>query len=486
MKKIIIVGAGISGLTAGYALLARTQNLPTGQAGTEHRTQIDITVYEADSRPGGKIWSDKTDGFLCEKGVNGFLDNKPKTLQLCGYLGLEPLKSSDNARRRFIFSNGKLNQLSESPLSFLKSDLISWHGKLRMIYELIAPKGPEDETVADFVIRRLGKESLEKLIDPMCSGIFAGDPYKMSIKHCFPRIKELEQNYGSLIRAMIKLQREKRKTYSVHRTAFSEKHSTQYAELRTQKVGPAPGSVLTSFYNGAQTITDALAQRLEGRIKFGVSVKGLEKDGSRYKVHTSQGIDSADIIILASPAHASSEIMRDFDIKLSKVLSEIPYAPVSVVCFGYKREKVLHSLQGFGFLIPHTEGKKILGTLWDSSIFPNRAPEGYVLLRNMIGGAKSPELAMLDDNAIIGVVFDELMSIISLKGEPDMVRIYRWEKAIPQYVMGHGDRLKFIDESLKSYHGLYLTGNSYRGIGMNDCIENAYKLAEQISSEFQP
>ena len=458
--KVVIIGAGISGLTTAYALLARTQN-------TEHRTQIDITVYEADSRPGGKIWSDKTDGFLCEKGVNGFLDNKPKTLQLCDYLGLEPLKSSDNARRRFIFSKGKLNQLSESPLSFLKSDLISWHGKLRIIYELIAPKGPEDETVADFVIRRLGKESLEKLIDPMCSGIFAGDPYKMSIKHCFPRIKELEQNYGSLIRAMIKLQKEKKK-------------------LQThEKVSAAPTGNLTSFYNGAQTITDELAERLGERIKFGVSVKGLEKDGSRYKVHTSQGIDSADIIILASPAHASSEIMRDFNIKLSKVLSEIPYAPVSVVCFGYKREKVLHSLQGFGFLIPHTEGKKILGTLWDSSIFPNRAPEGYVLLRNMIGGAKSPELAMLDDNAIIGAVFDELMSIISLRGEPDMVRIYRWEKAIPQYVMGHGDRLKFIDESLKSYHGLYLTGNSYRGIGMNDCIENAYKLAEQISSEFQ-
>ena len=457
--KVVIIGAGISGLTTAYALLARTQN-------TEHRTQIDITVYEADSRPGGKIWSDKTDGFLCEKGVNGFLDNKPKTLQLCDYLGLEPLKSSDNARRRFIFSKGKLNQLSESPLSFLKSDLISWHGKLRIIYELIAPKGPEDETVADFVIRRLGKESLEKLIDPMCSGIFAGDPYKMSIKHCFPRIKELEQNYGSLIRAMIALQKESKKAGS-------------------HKVGAGIGGTLTSFYNGAQTITDELAERLGERIKFGVSVKGLEKDGSRYKVHTSQGIDNADIVVLASPAHASSEIMRDFDIKLSKILSEIPYAPVSVVCFGYKREKVLHSLQGFGFLIPHTEGKKILGTLWDSSIFPNRAPEGYVLLRNMIGGAKSPELAMLDDNAIIGAVFDELMSIISLRGEPDMVRIYRWEKAIPQYVMGHGDRLKFIDESLKSYHGLYLTGNSYRGIGMNDCIENAYKLAEQISSEFQ-
>ena len=266
---------------------------------------------------------------------------------------------------------------------------------------------------------------------------------------------------------MIKLQKEKKK-------------------LQThEKISAAPTGNLTSFYNGAQTITDELAEKLGERIKFGVSVKGIEKDGKAYKVHTSRGIDSADIVILASPAHASSEIIGDFDKKLSKILSEIPYAPVSVVCFGYKREKVLHSLQGFGFLIPHIEGKKILGTLWDSSIFPNRAPEGYVLLRNMIGGAKSPELAMLDDNAIIRTVFDELRPIVSLKSEPDMVRIYRWEKAIPQYVMGHGDRLKFIDESLKSYHGLYLTGNSYRGIGMNDCIENAYKLADQISSEFQ-
>ncbi len=454
MKKVVIAGAGISGLTAAYALLSKNINL-------------DIAVYEADSRAGGKIWSDRVDGFLCEKGVNGFLDNKPKTLELCKYLKLEPLKSNDNARRRFIFSNGKLNQLPESPLSFLKSNLLSWPGKLRMMYELIAPKGPEDETVADFIIRRLGKESLEKLIDPMCSGIYAGDPYKMSIKYCFSRIKELEQDYGSLIRAMIKIQKEKKKLKS------------------HDKVSAAPSGNLTSFLNGAQTITDVLAGRLGQRIKFGVSVQGIERDGRAYKVHTPQGIDNADIVILASPAHASAGVMRDFDAKLSRELSEIPYAPVAVVCFGYKREKVLHSLQGFGFLVPHIEGKKILGTLWDSSIFPNRAPEGYVLLRSMIGGAKSPELSRLDDSAMIRTVFDELMPVVSLKGDPDMVRIYRWEKAIPQYIIGHGDILKFMDERLKSYKGLYLTGNSYRGIGMNDCIENAYKLADKISSEFQ-
>jgi len=486
MKKIAIVGGGISGLTVAYALLNSSQLIA-------HSSQFDITIFEADSRAGGKIWTDRVDGFLCEKGPNGFLDNKPKTLKLCREIGLEPLRSSENSKKRYIFSSGKLNLLSESPLSFLKSDLISWHGKLRMLYELIAPKGPEDETVADFVIRRLGKETLEKLIDPMSSGIFAGDPYKMSIKHCFPRIKELEQEYGSLIKAMIKLQRAKRKTEAKKMRSYEDKNfsTSQPLNLSTSqsKVGPAPTGNLTSFYSGAQTLTDALTEKLNGKVRLGVSVQALArhggsasggKKGNPYQLHTSEGIAYADIVILATPAYTSAEILKGFDLKLSKVLLEISYAPVSVVCFGYKKEKVLHSLNGFGFLIPHIEGRRILGTLWDSSIFPNRAPEGYILLRSMVGGAKSPELAMLDDSVLVNTVFDELKPIVSLKTEPDMVRIYRWEKAIPQYVLGHGEKLGFIDEQLKLYPDLYLTGNAYRGIGMNDCIENAYKITEEI------
>ncbi len=459
MTKVAVVGGGISGLTVAYTLV--------------NSSQFEVAVFEADSRPGGKIWSDKVDGFLCEKGVNGFLDNKPKTLGLCVKLGIKPLRSNENAKKRYVFSNGRLNLLSESPLSFLKSGLLSWRGKLRMVYELIAPKGPEDETVADFVIRRLGKEGLEKLVDPMSSGIFAGDPYRMSIKSCFPRIKELEQEYGSLIKALIKIQRGNKKTGG-------------------PKTGPGMGGNLTSFYNGAQFITDALAEKLGERLKLGISVYGLArlggsarggKKGNSYQLHTSEGTKDADIVVLASPAYASTEILKGFDLELSKTLSEIPYAPVSVVCFGYKREKVLHSLNGFGFLIPHKEGRRILGTLWDSSIFPNRAPEGYVLLRSMVGGAQSPELAMLDDNILVNTVFDELRPIVSLKAEPDIVRIYRWERAIPQYVLGHGEKLRLIDERLKSYPGLYLTGNAYRGVGMNDCIENGYKVADEILSK---
>jgi oxygen-dependent protoporphyrinogen oxidase len=452
MKKIAVVGGGISGLATAYFLFNRDKRL-------------DIVVLESDSRAGGKIWTERTDGFLCEKGANGFLDNKPKTLDLCSELGITPLRSSDNAKKRYIFSDGILNALPESPPSFLKSKLISWPGKLRMIYEIIAPKGPADETVSDFIMRRLGKEALDKLIDPMVSGVFAGDPYRMSIKSSFPRIKELEQEYGSLIRALIKIKKE------------SKKGGAQ--------VSVAPGGRLTSFQDGAETIISALVEKLEGRVKTGISVRGLERTGDIYQVHTSGGVFTADAVVLASPAHSSADILKDFDSELSGALSEIPYPPVSVVCFGYKKEKVKHTLDGFGFLIPHREGRRILGTLWDSSIFPNRAPKGRVLLRTMVGGSQSPELAMLDDDRLVRAVFDELKPIVSLGTEPDMVRIYRWEKAIPQYIAGHGERLAFIDERLKSCPGLYITGNAYHGVGINDCVENSSKISERILSVIQ-
>jgi oxygen-dependent protoporphyrinogen oxidase len=460
MKRIVIVGGGISGLTLGYTLL----NLRLGKSGKAGVSDdLTVTVLEADARPGGKIWTDRSNGFLCEKGANGFLDNKPKTLELCDSLGINPLRSNDNAKKRYIFSDGVLNALPESPPAFLKSKLLSWPGKFRMLYEIVAAKGPDDETVADFIERRLGREALEKLIDPMVSGVFAGDPSKMSIKNCFPRIKELEQEYGSLFRALIKIRKQRRK----------EKGAS---------VSVAPAGRLTSFHEGAQSIVDALAHTLGNRLITGMSVKALEKRGDIYRLYTSKDIIEADIVILACPAYASAGMVKEFDGKLSGILSEIPYPSVSVVCFGYQREKVEHALDGFGFLVPHREGKRILGTLWDSSIFPNRAPEGHVLLRTMVGGAQSPELAMLDDDTLIRYVFNDLKPIISLKAEPDMVRVYRWERAIPQYVMGHSEKLALIDECLTVYPGLYITGNAYRGIGINDCVENSYTVTENIFS----
>ncbi|MCK5505927.1 MAG: protoporphyrinogen oxidase, partial [Thermodesulfovibrionia bacterium] len=216
------------------------------------------------------------------------------------------------------------------------------------------------------------------------------------------------------------------------------------------------------------------------RLKLGVSVHGIAKNNGPYLLYTSGDNVEADIVVLAPPAYASAEIVKDLDGELSNVLSDITYPHVSVACFGFRKEKVKNPLNGFGFLVPHKEQRKILGTLWDSSIFPNRAPEGHVLLRTMIGGAQYPEMAALDDNKIMEIVFDELKPVLGLKTDPDIVRVYRWEKAIPQYVLGHVTKLKIIDERLKTCPGLYLTGNAYKGIGINDCIENSYKLADEI------
>lgn len=450
MDRIVIVGGGISGLSLAYALL-------------ESDPSADVVVFESGKRPGGKIWTEKVNGFLCEGGVNGFLDNRPKTLELASKLLINPLRSSDAARKRYVFSEGKLNILPESPVSFLSSNLLSLYGRLRVMYEFFAPRGRIDnETLADFARRRLGKEAYEKLIDPMASGIYAGNPESLSLKSCFPKIFNLEEKYGSLIKGMIKLQREAKKSGN-------------------QKVGAGPGGTLTSFHDGMGMMIDSLKGYLKERLRAGSKVVSVERKNKGYAVSLSDGmVVETEILVIASPAYSASEILKNLDRHLSSVLSEIPYPSVAVVCFGYRKERIANKLDGFGFLIPYKECRKILGSLWDSSIFPGRAPAGYALLRSMVGGARASELAMQDDGRLIDIVAEELGHIMDIKVHPDFVKIYRHEKAIPQYNIGHDRKLKAVDEMLLKYKNLYLTGNAYRGIGVNDCIENSYKLAETI------
>ncbi len=452
MDRIIIVGGGISGLSLAYLL--RKEN-----------PSLDLVVLEAGERLGGKIWTDRADGFLCEGGVNGFLNNKPKTLELAADLALSPVKSNDAARKRFIFSGGKLHPLPESPPAFFRSDLLSVRGRLRIMYELVAPGARKaDESLAEFGRRRLGREAFEKLIDPMASGIYAGDPEALSLKSCFPRINQLETEYGSLIRALVKLQRKAKK------------------EGRSGP-GPGPGGVLTSFYNGMETFITGLKESLGERVRSRSKVVSLAKNRDLYTICLEDGSTiESNCVVLASPAHATSEILSDFDHSLSRSLSEIPYPPVSVVCVGYKKERIGRSLDGFGFLVPFREGRRILGTLWDSSIFPNRAPEGYVLLRSMLGGARSSQVAMQDEKKLIDIVLAELGDIMGIKAQPDFARVYVHEKAIPQYTVGHQGRLENLERLLSRYRGLFLAGNSYRGISVNDCIENAYRLAGELTA----
>lgn len=459
MTRIVIIGAGISGLATAYAL---------EQAAQAEKRKINITIIEKESRAGGKIWSRKEEGYLCEWGPNGFLDNKPATLDLCSDLAIDDtlLRSDDNARKRFIFSGNELHRLPENGPMFFGSKLLTWPGKLRLVAELAvaAKRGDRDETLAEFGRRRLGAEALDKLIAPMAGGIFAGDPETMSVKSCFPRIAQLEEQYGGLLKAMIKMARQKSR---------ERKAGKQVASAA------GPGGVLTSFDGGIQQLTDGVVERLKAKIRHELTVESIEYF-EHYVLGLSDGSQlDADVVISAAPANALSGMIKKTSSEASSLLSKIPYAAMNVVCFGYDRDELACDLNGFGYLIPRQEGCSVLGTLWDSSIFPHRAPEGKVLLRSMMGGATNPKAANLTDDQVQVLVQADLSRIMGIKVDPEFMRIFRHQHAIPQYVGGHANLVTQIRHELSATPGLFLTGNAYDGIGLNDCVNNAQKTARQ-------
>jgi len=449
--RVIVVGGGVSGLTVAWAL--------------SREPGFDVTLFESSGRIGGKVRSERVEGYLCEWGVNGFLDKEPKTIEVSEALSISPVRSSDASRVRYICSGGRLHRLPETPGAFLASGLMSVLGKLRLAMEPFIAKGNlEDESLADFGRRRLGREAFEMLIDPMASGIYAGDPEKLSLKSCFKRINELEQTYGSLIKAMVSLMKERKKN-----------------------VGAGPTGTLTSFGGGMHELTDALYAALDGQVRLLREVLSVEKTPSGWGLHLADGsVAESDAVVLAAPAHKASGMLFELEPDTSKVFGNIPYPPLSVVALGFKAEGLGVDVDAFGFLVPFREGRKVLGTLYDSSIFPNRAPEGRVLLRAMAGGARAPEIAVLPEQALVDTVLSELRSITGLKAEPEFAKSFLHKKAIPQYNVGHFKVLDALAETEARHKGLYITGNAFRGVSLNDCVASGMRLAERMRDELLP
>ena len=467
--RVVVLGGGLSGLAIAYELveMARADDL-----------DLDVALYDENDWPGGKIRSVRQDGYTLEWGPNGFLDSKPATLELVDRLGLRDrlLPSDDAARRRFVFSRGQLRALPESPPTFLKSKLLSWPAKLRLVCEPFARKRPAgvDETVAEFARRRLGKQALARLIDPMVSGVFAGDPSRLSLAAAFPRIAEMEAEYGGLFKAMRRIGKARR---------AARERGEDAAE-----VGPAPGGRLTSFPDGLDTLPRAIADALGDRVHLGQRAESVERlpadtaGGARYRVRFTDGeAVEATTLVLALPAHASAALLSDVDGNAAALLGGTPYARLAVVGLGYPREGFPHPLDGFGFLAPHEEGRGILGALWTSSVFPgHRAPDSKVLVRCMVGGARAPERLDLDDDALVALVRDELQATMGVDVPPEHVAVFRHQHAIPGYPTGHLERLAELESSLvAAAPGLLLGGNAYRGIGINDCVAAAPHVARR-------
>jgi oxygen-dependent protoporphyrinogen oxidase len=453
--KVAVIGAGISGLATAFYL---------------KRSGVPVKVFEKEKSVGGKMRTVHEDGFIIETGPNGFLDGKPYTLNLVKTLGIEDklYRSSDKARKRFIYTNGRLVRLPENPIAFLASYLLSWKGKLRLVGEFLVPpkKEDKDESLSQFAKRRIGEEALEKLLDPMVAGIFAGDPDRLSLKASFPAIYYLEKKYGGLIKGLIAKMKEAKKK---GKTAS----------------GPAgPGGVLTSFKGGVKDLIDSLEKALEDSILKGVEVLEVSKDKSgwkvKYRANGSTTSETFDYLVLSTPSYVSGKLLENVDKELSTLLKSIEYSPISVVAFGFEKRGLGHDLDGFGFLVPRSERKKILGCLWDSSVFPNRAPEGRALLRVMIGGARQPELALLSEDELVEIALKELRRIMKIRHYPEKIKVFKHEKGIPHYTVGHAEKVERIFKLAKKLQNLFLCNNAYKGVGVNDCTKAAEETANEI------
>jgi oxygen-dependent protoporphyrinogen oxidase len=441
---VLVIGGGLTGLATAFYL-------------KEHGATV--AVLESASAPGGVIATRHRGGALIEAGPNSTLDTTPLINALLDRLGIRDMRSDASAvaSTRFIVRGGKLVALPTSPGAFFTTPAFSLRAKLALLREPFVGRAPAgtEESIAAFVRRRLGNEFLDYAIDPFVSGVYAGDPEDISVPAAFPRLHALEQKYGSLIKGQIKGARERR------------------ANAETAK--NTAGSF--SFRAGMQTLTDALAAAV-GPVQTGVTVARVASaaDGAFRVEGTQQGaafVRTARAVVLAAPAYAAAGLVREVAPLAVPFLEAIDYAPIAIAASCYRRSDVAHPLAGFGFLVPKKEQRRVLGSLFSSSMFEGRAPEGSVLLTTFVGGKRQPELAARSDSEIAAIVHEELAALVGAAAPPQWTEITRWRQAIPQYTLGHLAKVAGLEAAERSSPGLFLRGSYRDGVSVGDRIKAA-------------
>jgi oxygen-dependent protoporphyrinogen oxidase len=470
VDRVVVVGGGLSGLAAAHRIMDR--------AGS-HRRAVHVDILESRDRIGGVIWTDRVEGFTVEGGPDSFITNKPWGLDLCRRLGLSDqiIPTDPTHRRSFVVCRGQLQPVPEGfvlmapnrVLPILTTPILSWRGKMRLLMERIIPRRDEEteESLASFVRRRLGREALERLVQPLVGGIYTGDPNDLSLKATLPQFLEMEREHGSLIKAAWRQRFFDRSLRHQHRQASGARYG-----------------MFVSLAEGMDTLPRTLASKLPpGSVHTGSAVRRLSRNhpASPWLVELLDGPPiEADAVIVTTEAHATARMIDAIDPSLALQLRGIPYASSVIANVAYRRDQIQHPLDGFGAVVPSIEGRSILAVSFSSVKFPSRAPAGTVLMRVFLGGAMQPELCDLDDETIQGLISRELGELIGVTGPPILFRVGRHLRAMPQYTLGHLDRVEAIRRKLSKHSRLFLSGIAFDGVGIPDCIRAAEATADAV------
>ncbi len=472
MPKIIIIGGGIAGLAAAVHLKSGAK---------AHGKAVEVLLLEKSRRVGGKILTDREGDFLIEGGPDSFLPEKVWTVNLAKRLGLERemLPSNDEFKGTFIYSDRELHPLPEGVMLMVptmfrplaKSRLISLRGKLRMGMEVFIPRRKEagDESLGQFVTRRLGRECLEKIAEPLVAGIHTSNPDNMSVMATFPRFVQMEQKSGSLILGMLAALK-------------GRPHATLSGPSRPRRDAP-PMTYFMSFKNGMQTLPQACADFIgKDSIRLGAAVRAVEPRGKGYAVVLDNGEKlEADHVMLGAASYDSAEMLRDFDAHLASQMNRIEWSSSATVSIAFRKEDVTVPLKGFGFIVPKAGNRRVNAATFSSIKWAHRAPDDHVLIRVFVGGGHHEELVKeLDDAGMAAMALEELDAILGLKASARFSRVYRWFKGMPKYTVGHLERISVLDRTLAAHPGLHLIGCSYKGIGIGDCVHEAQVASERI------